>query len=138
MEFPGGVSACCDLAYGAPNRESLTVNGSTASILLREPNMAPHTTKRNQLSLATRIEDYAWLGYRALFPRHRMLRSTIAEVLGVFAETIRTGDQFRAATSDACTNIRAAGARIRAVGCHRCLPGCQWVRRKERYPVRWQ
>jgi predicted dehydrogenase len=121
MEFPGGISACCDLAYGAPNRESLTVNGSTASILLREPNMAPHTTKRNQWSLATRIEDYAWLGYRALFPGHRMLRSTIAEALGVFAETIRTGDQFRPGYSDACTNIRllalASGLSGAAVAC---------------------
>ncbi len=53
-----------------------------------------------------RIEDYAWLGYRALFPRHRMLRSTIAEALRVFAETIRTGHPFRPGYSDACANLR--------------------------------
>ncbi|MGC2182028.1 MAG: Gfo/Idh/MocA family oxidoreductase [Terriglobales bacterium] len=106
LEFPGGISARCDLSYGAPNRESLTVHGSTASILLHEPNMTPHTTKRNRLSPAMRIEDYAWLGYRALFPRHRMLRSTIAEALRAFAETIRTGHQFRPGYSDACANLR--------------------------------
>lgn len=106
MEFPGGLSARCDLAYGAPNRESLIVNGSTSSIVLHEPNMTPHITKRNRLSLAARIEDYAWLGYRALFPSRRMLRSTIAQALCAFVETIRTSRQFHPGYSDARTNIR--------------------------------
>lgn len=106
MEFPGGISARCDLAYGAPNRESLTVNGSTSSIVLHEPNMAPHITRRNRLSLAARMEDYAWLGYRALFPSRRMLRSTIAQALCAFVETIRTSRQFHPGYSDARMNIR--------------------------------
>lgn len=106
LEFSGRTFARCDLAYGSPSRESLTVNGSMSTIVLREPNMTPHITKRNRLSGAERIEDYAWMGYRALFPRHRMLRSTIARALCAFVKTIRTGGQFQPGYSDAHTNIR--------------------------------
>jgi predicted dehydrogenase len=106
MEFRGGISARCDLSYGTPNRESLTVNGSTSSVVLHDPNMAPHVTRPNRLSLAARVTDYAWLGYRALFPSHRMLRYTIAQALGAFVETIRTTRPFHPGYSDARANLR--------------------------------
>ena len=106
LDFPGGLLARCDLAYGAPSRESLTVTGSTSSVILREPNMAPHVTRHCRLSAAARMEDYAWLGYRALLPSRRMLRSTIAQALAAFLETIRTGRRFQPGYSDARANLR--------------------------------
>jgi predicted dehydrogenase len=106
LEFSGGIRARCDLAYGAPNREALTVTGSTSCVVLREPNMTPHVTKRAQLSPAARLEDYAWFGYRALFPSQRMLRTTIARALSAFVESIRTGRQFQPGYAEARANLR--------------------------------
>jgi len=106
MEFPGGVFARCDLAYDPQNRESLSVTGSTASILLREPNMTPHVTNNCQVSAAARLEDYAWMGYRFLFPTQRMLHYTITEALNVFVESIGADRHFKPGYAEACANLR--------------------------------
>jgi predicted dehydrogenase len=106
MEFPGGIHAHCDLAYGQQNRESLSVTGSTASILLREPNMTPHVTKNSRVSAAAHLEDYAWLGYRFLFPNRRMLRHTITQALNVFVESLRTDCHFQPGYAEARANLR--------------------------------
>jgi predicted dehydrogenase len=105
MEFPGGIHAHCDLAYGQQNRESLSVTGSTASILLREPNMTPHVTRNNRVSAAARLEDYAWLGYRFLFPARRLLRLTITRALNVFVESLRVDRHFQPGYAEARANL---------------------------------
>jgi len=106
LEFAGGIQAQCDLAYDHQNRESLTVTGSAGSILLREPNMTPHVAKDGQLSVAAFLEDYAWFGYRMLFPSRRMLRQTIMHSLSRFVESLRSGSCLKPGYAEACANLR--------------------------------
>jgi len=106
LEFPKGLHACCDLAYDQQNCEALTVTGSTASIILREANMTPHLTRTGRLSTANRLSDYAWLGYRFLFPTQRLLRYTVTTALSRFVESIRTGGPFHPGYAEARLNLR--------------------------------
>ena len=62
-EFANGVRARCQLGYGVRNCESLIVVGSDRSIILREPNMAPHVTAQ-QLGLATASLHNRFCGFR--------------------------------------------------------------------------
>ena len=106
LEFAGGIQAHCDLSYDDQNREALIVTGSAGSLLLREPNMTPHVAKNGRLSVTAYLEDYAWLGYRGLFPGHRMLRQTIMHSLSTFIESLRTGSCFKPGYAEACENLR--------------------------------
>src|SRR5439155_20422319 len=72
----------------------------------REPNMTPHVAKNGRLSVTAYLEDYAWLGYRGLFPGHRMLRQTIMHSLSTFIESLRTGSCFKPGYAEACENLR--------------------------------
>lgn len=106
LEFPQGLHARCDLAYDQQNCESLRVTGSAASIILREANMTAHVTQTGRLSMATRLSDYAWLGYRFLFPTQRLLRYTVTTALNRFVESIRTGGPFHPGYAEARSNFR--------------------------------
>jgi predicted dehydrogenase len=106
LEFPGDIHAHCELAYIDQNREALVVTGSAASIQLREANMLPHVTRSGHLSAAARLADYAWLGYRFLFPEQRLLRYTITQALGVFVESLRCGRPFQPGYAEARANLR--------------------------------
>ena len=100
-----GIQARCDLAYDQQNREALVANGSAASIVLREANITPHVTKTGRISLAARLSDYSWLGYRFLFPARRLLRYTITQALGAFVESFRIGRPFQPGYAEARANL---------------------------------
>jgi predicted dehydrogenase len=107
IDFPGDIHACCDLGYCEQNRESLAVLGSKASILLREPNMAPHVSRlETGGSLREQLSDYAVMGYRFLRPGRRMLRFSIHQALTKFLDSVRSGGGFDPGYSDAIRNVR--------------------------------
>ena len=107
IDFPGDIHAWCDLGYCEHNRESLAVLGSKASIVLREPNMAPHVTRLEVgESLREQLTDYAVLGYRFLFPGRRMLRYSIHQALMKFLDSVRDGGGFEPGYAEALRNVR--------------------------------
>jgi predicted dehydrogenase len=107
IDFPGDIHAWCDLGYCEQNRESLAVLGSKASIVLREPNMAPHVTRlETGESMREQLTDYAVLGYRFLFPARRMLRYSIHQALTKFMDSVRSGGGFEPGYNEAIRNVR--------------------------------
>ena len=107
MEFAKGRSALCRIGYGSSNRECLIVVGTERSMVLREPNMAPHLLSRGaRLRPQHYFEDYVALGYRFLAPRERMLHYTMSKALTQFSGAVRTRQPQRPGYSEGVANMR--------------------------------
>lgn len=120
LDFPGGSSATCDLAYGHRTREWLVVRGSEKTARLTEPNKALHVEPRGapRNSLVAWSLDAAALGYRALRRSQSMGQASIRGALSAFIHSLRTNSPFAPGFADGLRNARwvAAAARSAAAG----------------------
>jgi len=124
MEFANRVRARCQLSYGVRNRESLVVVGCDRSIILREPNMAPHfTDQQSRLRLHHYIMDYAAFGYRFLAARQRVLHYTMTKALTQFINALRANAQQRPGYAEGVSNLRLLARAAESISCAQVTRG---------------
>jgi predicted dehydrogenase len=119
LEFPGGSSATCDLAYGRRTRERLLARGPETMARFSDPNMALHVealdAPRNPLVRWSL--DAAALGYRACRRSQSIGRASIRRALAAFIDSLRTASPFNPGFKDAIRNARWVAAAEHSAAC---------------------
>jgi hypothetical protein len=117
LDFAGGSSARCDVAYSDRTREWLAVRGPQGSVRLAEPNMVLHAGNGGLLRnrVMAPLVDAAALGFRGLLRSRSIGRATIRAALASFAASVRTGTAFTPGFADGVRNALWVEAAARSL-----------------------
>jgi predicted dehydrogenase len=106
VNYAGGLSVRCDLAYSDRNRESIMIEGSKGRVRLDDPNMGLHLEPSGgrTVPIVSRFRDAILLGYRGLRRDQSMLRYTIRASIEEFVLAVRARGPFGIGFEEAVEN----------------------------------